>query len=218
MMRRASPDATSDDARKPGDLFPRVLVLLMKGVVYAENDPPLWQALLDLQARVRDHVALLGLELLLDEAEGHAFLRQRPAVEDEPELPRLVPRRQLGFPVSLLLALLRKKLAELDAQGQDTRLVLQRDEIAELMRVFLPADSNEARQLDRLDTHINKVVELGFLHRLREDEDRFEVRRILKAFVDAQWLGQLEERLGRYRQHLVESSGGGAGTRRGDGT
>jgi len=32
-------------------------------------------------------------------------------------LPRLVQRRALSFPVSLLLALLRKKLAEFDAGG-----------------------------------------------------------------------------------------------------
>ena len=51
-------------------LLPLVLVTLMKGVTYAESDPPLWQALLAVQARVREHVALLGLELILDEAES----------------------------------------------------------------------------------------------------------------------------------------------------
>ena len=78
-------------------------------------------------------------------------------------LPRLVPRRSLSFQVSLLLALLRKKLAEFDAQSGDTRLMLTRAQIAEMVRVFLPATSNEARLLDQIDTHINKVVDLGFL-------------------------------------------------------
>jgi hypothetical protein len=62
---------------------------------------------------------VLGLELVLDEAEGYAFLRARPEEEDSDtsasKLPRLVARRPLSFPVSLLLALLRKKLAEFDA-------------------------------------------------------------------------------------------------------
>ena len=89
--------------------------------------------------------------------------------EDEgaPRLPRLVARRPLSFPVSLLLALLRKKLAEFDAGGGDTRLVLSRDEIVELMRVFLPEASNEARLIDQIETHINKIVDLGFLRRLK---------------------------------------------------
>ena len=89
---------------------------MLKGVVYRDGDAGLWQALGELQIRVREYVAVLGLELVLDEAEGCAYLRQRAAGEGEAALPRLVPRRQLSYPVSLLLALLRKKLAEFDAE------------------------------------------------------------------------------------------------------
>ncbi|HEX5744664.1 MAG TPA: DUF4194 domain-containing protein [Archangium sp.] len=184
-----------------------VLVSLMKGVLYQESDPSLWQELLQLQARVRDHVTVLGLQLMLDEAEGYAYLRQRPAVEGEPELPRLVPRRQLGYGVSLLLALLRKKLAEADATGGDSRLVLRRDDILEMVRLFLPDGTNQARLEDRLDADIAKVVELGFLRRMRGTDDALEVRRILKAFVDAQWLDTFQQRLADYHAHLVQEGG-----------
>lgn len=180
-----------------------VLIALMKGVSYREQDPGLWQALLNLQARVREHVVVLGLDLVLDEAEGYAYLRQRPAGAGEPELPRLVARRPLSYPVSLLLALLRKKLAEFDAASGETRLILSRDEIVELVRLFLPQTANEARLLDRIDGYINRIVELGFLRRLRGGENLFEVGRILKAFVDAQWLHALEERLAGYRARLA---------------
>jgi hypothetical protein len=179
----------------------------MKGVVYQESDPGLWQALLHLQAHVRDHVTTLGLQLMLDEAEGYAYLRQRPAAEGEPELPRLVPRRQLSYGVSLLLALLRKKLAEADSTGGGSRLVLRRDDILDMVRLFLPDGTNEARLVDRLDADIARVVELGFLRRLRDSDEAFEVRRILKAFVDAQWLGTFEQKLADYRAHLVEEGG-----------
>jgi hypothetical protein len=121
----------------------------------------------------------------------------------------------LGFAVSLLLALLRKKLAEYDAGGQDggARLVLSRDEIVELVRVFLPETSNEARLIDRVDRDINKVVELGFLRRMKSTGGQppvFEVRRILKSFVDAQWLAEFDARLAGYRKQLegdVEGNG-----------
>lgn len=184
-----------------------VLIPLLKGVIYQEGDAALWNALLNLQARVRDYVAVLGLELVLDEAEGYAFLRSRPDEEgDAPRLPRLIARRPLSFPVSLLLALLRKKLAEFDAGGGDTRLVLSREQMTELIRVFLPEGSNEARLMDQVETHLNKIVELGFLRRLKPagggTEPMYEVRRILKAFVDAQWLGELEQRLAAYRAQL----------------
>jgi Domain of unknown function (DUF4194) len=178
-----------------------VLIALMKGVIEREAEPSVWQSVLELQARIRDHVAVLGLELVVDEAEGYAYLRQRPAQEGEAELPRLVPRRQLGYQVSLLLALLRKKLVEFDAASGDTRLILSREEIAEMMRLFLPNTANQVRLLERIDANINRIVEMGFLRKLRGTADRFEVRRLLKAFVDGQWLAELDARLNMYRTH-----------------
>lgn len=182
-----------------GNAISHVLVALMKGVTYHEDNPAAWQSLLNLQARVREYTAVLGLELILDEAEGYAFLRQRIATDKEEELPRLVPRRQLGYTVSLLLALLRKKLAEFDAMSGDTRLIVRQDDIVNLLSVFLPDTANQARLMDRIEGDIKKIVEMGFLRRLRGQEDEFEVRRILKAFVDAQWLSEFDRRLTEYR-------------------
>ena len=200
-----------------------VVIPLLRGVIYREADSGLWNSLYNLQARVRDYVAVLDLELVLDDAEGYAFLRSRTRLAEEtldpcaPKLPRLIVRRPLSFPVSLLLALLRKKLAEFDAGGGDTRLVLSRDQIVELMRVFLPEQSNEAKLVDQLESHLAKIVELGFLRRLKPGSGThdgqvaaFEVRRILKAFVDAQWLSELDARLAGYRLQLLTGSGSAA--------
>jgi hypothetical protein len=184
--------------------LPAVVIPLLKGVFYRDADAASWSALLNLQSRVRDYVAVLGLDLVLDEAEGYAFLRSRPESDDQssPKLPRLVARRPLSFPVSLLLALLRKKLAEFDASGGDTRLILSRSEIVELIRVFLPDSSNETRIVDQVDAHLNKIADLGFVRRLRGQENMIEVLRILKAFVDAQWLTEFDQRLAAYRASI----------------
>jgi hypothetical protein len=180
------------------------VVQLMKGAVYRDTHDKAWQQLLQLQPQVRDYVEVLGLQVVIDEAEGYAFLRQRPVDEDDSnQIPRLVPRRSLSFHVSLLLALLRKKLAEFDAQSGDTRLMLTRPQIAEMLRVFLPATSNEARLLDLIDTHINKAVDLGFLRAAKSAEPVFEVRRILKAFVDGQWLADFDAKLAAYAAALT---------------
>lgn len=209
-------DAEPGDAPAVTYDLSALVIPLLKGVLYQETDPAAWNALLGLQARVRDYVAVLGLELHLDEAEGYAFLRSRAEPDDEDaaaRLPRLVARRPLSFPVSLLLALLRKKLAELDAGGGDTRLVLSREEVVELIRVFLPAGSNEARLIDQVDTHLNKVAELGFVRRLKTQPGQpamIEVRRILKAFVDAQWLAEFDARLAAYRSTLANAAPGDA--------
>lgn len=183
-----------------------VVVPLLKGVIYQEENSSLWGTLLKLQACTRDYVAVLGLELILDEAEGYAFLRSRQDADDisGTMVPRLVTRRQLSYPVSLLLALLRKKLAEFDAGGSDTRLILSRDEVVELIRVFLPAGSNEVKIIDQVDSTLNKIAELGFIRRLRGQDQMIEVRRIIKAFVDAQWLADFDDLLALYRQKLLQ--------------
>ncbi|MEP7282439.1 MAG: DUF4194 domain-containing protein [Rubrivivax sp.] len=207
----------NDPVETPPSALPAVpelsqlMVQLLKGVLYRDDDERLWASLLRLQARVREQAAVLLLDLVLDEAEGHAFLKSRPDPDESeaaPRVPRLVARRPLSYPVSLMLALLRKRMAEFDASGGDTRLVLSRDEIAELMRVFLPDGTNEARLVDQVDATISKVVDLGFLRRLKpaagsgQDRGHYEVRRILKAFVDAQWLAEFDARLEVYRTAL----------------
>ena len=175
-----------------------VVVNLCRGPLYRDASGGAWEALERLRAQVIDYVGVLGLQLVVDEAEGHAFLRSQPRDDGPNALPRLVARRPLSFPVSILLALLRKRLAESDATSGDTRLVLRREQIAEMLRLFLAESANEARLVDQVDAHINKVVELGFLQRLRATPDAFEVRRILKAYVDGQWLAEFDRLLAEY--------------------
>ncbi|SDG14811.1 protein of unknown function [Cellulosimicrobium cellulans] len=216
-----------------------VVTSLLKGVVYRESGEALWRDLLAREAQVRDAVAMLGLQVVVDEGDGYAYLRSQPEHERDERVPRLIPRRELPFDVSLLLALLRKRLAQADSEGGETRLVLTRSEIVDLLRVFLTQDAgaaaNEARLVDRVDALVRRVVELGFLRPAgRPDPDgpdgaaspdggdtadgearRYEVRRILKAFVDAQWLADFDARLAQYLELAADGGGPGSGARAG---
>ena len=77
-----------------GNELPAILVGLLKGVVYRDQSPALWRDLLNLQGAARDHLRLLGLEPIIDEAEGYAFLRQleQDDADQKERLPRLIPR------------------------------------------------------------------------------------------------------------------------------
>lgn len=90
----------------------------------------------------------------------------------------------------------------------DTRLMLTRDQITEMIRVFLPATSNDARLMDKLDEHIGKAASLGFLRPVKNAEGSYEVRRILKAFIDGQWLADFDARLGEYAASLTPGEDG----------
>jgi hypothetical protein len=185
-----------------------VVVNLLKGPIYRDTHERPWALLLATRNQVADYVSVLGLHVRVDEAEGYAYLRSWSGDEDSPDVPRLVARRPLSFHVSLLLALLRKRLAEFDASSSDTRLVLSRDQIVEMLRLYLPQTSNEARLVDSIDIHINRVVEMGFLRKLRSQEDLYEVRRIIKAYVDGQWLSEFDARLQEYVAQLGEQEAG----------
>lgn len=191
----------SADGLKPDSELSVIMVSLLKGVIYQEDNQGLWGLLLKHRARASDYAAVLGLLLMVDEAEGYAYLQSIPDDEETGTagVPRLVVRRQLSYTVSLMLALLRKKLAEFDASGSDSRLILSREEATDLMRIFLPEISNEARLSDQADATLNKIAELGFVRRLRGQNNMIEVRRIIKAYVDAQWLGEFDARLEEYR-------------------
>lgn len=182
-----------------------VIITLLKGVLYREDNMEVWRNLWNHQAAISDYVAVMGLILVIDDSEGYAFLSsaQREDEGASSTVPRLIIRRQLSYPVSLLLALLRKKLAEFDASGSETRLILTRDEVIEMIRVFMPLGSNDVKMIDQIDATLNKISDLGFIRRLRGQGNTIEVRRIIKAFVDAQWLSDFNDRLAEYQRQVA---------------
>lgn len=173
------------------------IIGLMRGVVYRESHEDAWATLERHAHAVRDHFATIGVDVVIDDTEGYAYLRTRDDDDAEP-LPRLVHRRSLTYPVSLLLVLLRKRLVEFETTSSEGKLVLGRDQIAEMLRLFLADSTDEARLLGQVDRTISKVVELGFLRALRGQSDQWEVRRVLKAYVDAQTLSDFAGKLQEY--------------------
>jgi hypothetical protein len=185
------------------DPLSTIVIHLLKGVVYRRDDEAMWNALVAIEARVRDYVKVLNLQLEIDDSEGYAFLRLRQDSDPDQErkLPQLIVRHPLSFQVSLLLALLRKKLVEFDAEGGDIRLILTRDQIIEIVRVFLPDTSNEVKLRRQINGYLSRIVRLGFLRRMNVSssgsQPTFEVQRIIKKYVNAQWLADFESKLAR---------------------
>lgn len=174
------------------------IIRLMRGVVYRDSDEDTWATLERSGAGVRDHFTTIGVDVIVDESEGYAYLRSHPEEEGEEPLPRLVRRRALTYNVSLLLVLLRKRLLEFEITGGEGRLVLSTDQIVEMLQLFQAESTNEARLVEQADNTIKKAVELGFLRQLRGQTDQWEVRRIIKAYVDAQTLSDFAGKLRQY--------------------
>jgi len=189
--------------------FSRALVALFKNVVFKEMDPEHWEVILAQKYKIEDYVKKIGLTLMVDEMDGYGYLKQRSYGEGEEEIPRLVPRHALSYPVSLLLVLLRKQLLEFDSTTGDQRLIVTRQQIAERLRLFLKDTTNEVKMVADIDKHIDRIEKMGFLRRLRGSEDSFEVQRILRNFVNAEWLQHMNDRLDMYRVYAGGETGEG---------
>ena len=177
------------------------IVLLMKGLFERSDNEAAWEALTGpAHGTITDYFDVIGLEPVIDEAEGYAFLRQKAPPEGEAALPRLIPARELGYKVSLLCVLLRKRIADFDMQSDDFRAVVTKEDLIEQLLLFMPQTFDEVKLRRELDTTVKKVEELGFLKKLRGEQEHYEIRRSLKAFVDAQWLADFDKNLQAYRE------------------
>lgn len=175
------------------------IIKLMQGVIYRETNEDVWRTLERNGAPVLDHFARIGVRVIIDEVEGYAYLKTSAPEEGEDPLPRLVQRRELSYNASLLLLLLRKRLAEFEAGGEEGKLVLERDAITEMLRLFLPDSTDEVRIVKRVDASITQVVKLGFLEELRgAHQPSWEVKRIIKAYVDAETMADFASTLAAY--------------------
>lgn len=181
--------------------FAPVIIYLLKGVLYEDNSQA-WSLLLQYEPEVKKHFEGIGIEVYVDEAEGYAFLKQQELDPEENEgemiLPTLIEKRQLSYPITLLCVLLRKRLLEEDTSGGNTKVVLSKEEIVDMIRVFLPEHSNEAKIIDNIDSYINRIISYGFLRKLKNEEGKYELKRIIKAKITADILQNIEQKLKDY--------------------
>ena len=173
------------------------LIALLKGIVY-NHQREIWEKLIRYEPDVRKYFYPIGLELFLDKSEGYAFLRHKERNDDETTLPRLAEKRQLNFLTSLICIVLRKYLLEHDAQGGAIRSIIAEQDIINRARIFLPALNDEAKQQEKIVSSINRVVDIGVLRKLEDQERNYEIHRIIKGFVTADVIDDTLKRLQEY--------------------
>ena len=180
------------------------IIKLLQGVIY-NDDKELWDNLIKYHVPIKEYFKVIGIDVLIYETEGFAFLKQKQFDEgQEINLPNLIEKRQLSYPVTLLCVLLVEKIIEFDAtEGDSTRLIVDKDEIKEMLRIFLPEKTNEVKLIDNIDENINKLVKYGFLRKLNGTESKYEVKRILKVKVPVETLLEVKSKLEEYAKLIA---------------
>jgi len=177
------------------------ITLLFKGLFYKSDHEKGWEELIgNSHGAIKDYFEVIGLDVMIDESEGYAYLQNIEYEDDEPSVPKLIKSRELSYKVSLLCVLLRKKIADFDMQNEETKAVVSREEIKEQILLFLPDKTNEVKMIKEIETTIKKVEELGFLRRLKNQDGVYEIKRSIKAFVDASWLDDFSQKLQQYKE------------------
>ncbi len=173
-----------------------VKIRLLQDAVYSE-DADLWAALLRYQQHIENFFREIGLELVVHEQDGFAYLKQAES-EDGGGLPRLFRRDKLTKGVAIVGVILREQLLHFDEKVHDeTKLTIRKDDILQLAAPFFPETNDDIRADKRLATAINKAEELGLLRRMSgaEGDERYEVRRIVKARFPVEALKELRDQL-----------------------
>lgn len=181
------------------DNFAPIAIKLLQGVIY-EEDTKNWQDLVKVhELPLRRYFAQIGMELIVDKVEGFAFLRQpKEDQEETAHLPRLMRKRSLNFDQSVLCVLLRERLDEhaiRDTASREPIMTLR--DIRDMVELFSRERNTQQRFLKDLKKTVDDVKNMGFLESVgqevpdNDDERRYRVRRILKAFIDADSMTQL---------------------------
>ncbi len=174
---------------------------LLQGPVY-HDDLPAWDALLRFQTPLQNYLIALGLRLVVNEAEGFAFVRQWEA-EDDGELPsgyenlpKLFRRTRLSYDATLLCVILRDELRRLEIEDLDgDRCLISTDRLFEIWKSFSTHEADEVRLSRSLETSLSRLEDLKFIRRLDKDANEWEIRRILKARLSVAELEKLKARL-----------------------
>lgn len=187
---------------RPDQIMPYApaVIRLLQGTL-SVDDAGAWNILLLHETPVREYLAKIGLELVLNEIDGYAFLRQPDLAGEDVQklaLPRLTRRDRLSYHVTLLCALVRERLDQFEASTPEAdRLILTGEDLREMLRPFLRERGDERALIKKIDETASRVVGLGFLRRLGND-NRYEVRPILKARIDSEVLADVLTRLEQY--------------------
>lgn len=183
---------------QPRPAYAPVIIKLLKGVIYSNDSH--WNQLQSYLTSIKDFFSSIGLEVRNYETDGFAYLTQPDAdPEDKLEpLPRLTTRHPLSFNMTIFCTLLREELRQFNESEATGQLVIGIDKIRDLIQPYFPDNNNEEKFRRSVNSLVKQAQDLEFLRQLSGQDDKYEIRAILKAKIDAETLTNLKQKLEQY--------------------
>jgi hypothetical protein len=183
--------------------YTSVFIKLLKGPIeYVEKSS--WEKLMQYKVELTAFLQQLGLLLVLDEQDGYAYVKHLQTEEEESPV-TWIQRRSLTYEESVMLVLLREMMAEFEVgEATNRELIKKRREIKEYAELFFKENASRVKFLKEIDRLIDKAEENGFLDKTENhdlaDEQKFRIRKIIKAKVGSEELDMFYQQLLRIRE------------------
>lgn len=183
--------------------FAAVIIKLLQGPVYAD-DKNIWRELMGWQSAIQEYFGKIGIDLVINEQDGFARVLQPEADEhDDNPLPRLMKKQTLNYEATLLTVILREGLEEFDIKSDGNKFYLTQKEIKERIELFYKEQTNKSKLWKDLSKPITSLLNIGILKLNREDiankdNNKYEVKRIIKAFISNEKLEEIKNKLNNY--------------------
>ncbi len=163
---------------------------LVNGPIDRERQEDIYNDTLLLKDRLSEYFLPLGMCLYLDDNLGYAHLFSPPKSEED-LLPRVSGNRPMKYAPTVLCVIVRKAFDDHYAKVSGERLLLSREEILRQMTPYLSFLKDDVRKAKTVNGAIEKLEEYGLIKTVKKESDLFEVQKIVKSALGADWLGEI---------------------------
>lgn len=197
----------------------RVLVYLMRqGTILAVENLKLFDVLCRYETAIRQHLAEVYIQLILDAKQGVAYIINMENISDDnddtassDDFPTLIRKRTLTLYDTLVLLILRKYYQERETAGEQ-KIIIDLERIQASLIPFIPITNHESKDRKKLSSTLDKFSEKKIISVIRGEEGRYEITPIIRYVVNAEFLQGL---LTEYEQlankttspHFVQNKG-----------
>jgi len=181
--------------------YAKSAVRLLQGPVF-EDQQEIWNEVIKYRVELTQYFEKIAVSVIIDNRDGYAYLKQLE-LDDSGLTIGLIRRMPLTYDLTLVCVLLREWLQEFESDDLETiNLYITPKEFRDRLEMFFKEKANELKFIRELNKHLESCEKMGFLrivHKepINPDEDRYEVRRIIKARIT-------NEELTRFKQILED--------------
>lgn len=182
--------ATEETEHVPHHVKNVLVQLLKKGVVLFSTHRSNFETVCEYRQLIKQHLAAMFIELVLDEKAGIAFIRNQDLdSEDGESTSYLIRTKNLDLYDTLVLLVLRQYYQERELYGED-QIIIDIETVNDRLEPLVSEIINTKREEGKIKKVLEQYKEKQILKTLR-GTDLYEITPFIKYIVDATFLAEM---------------------------